>query len=144
MTRIDFHSNVANKIHYATRLVRKARAQAEPPSLVLLLENQQQLTELDNLLWTFSDTGFIAHVPASHALAGQTPVLLTDNDQVKLPHQQILVNLTRQTPHQFARFERLIEIVGQPEAEVKAGRTRYAFYKQNGHALNHFVAEAAA
>lgn len=143
MTRIDFHSNVANKIHYACRLVRKARAQSEPPPLVLLLENQQQLTELDNLLWTFSDTSFIAHVPANHALAGQTPVLLTDSDQVALPHHRILINLARHTPSQFAHFERLIEIVGLPQAEVAAGRMRYTFYKQNGHALNHFVANAA-
>jgi DNA polymerase IIIc chi subunit len=29
MTRIDFHSNVADKLHYACRLIRKARSNSK-------------------------------------------------------------------------------------------------------------------
>ena len=143
MTRIDFHSNVPDKIRYACRLVRKAMAQATPPQLVLLLEDRAQLNQVDEALWTFSAYDFLPHVSKEHPLARQTPIILTDGDTQDLPHYQILINLAKSTPAQFARFGRMFEIISQDEMDAQAGRKRYAFYKQNGYALNHVVAEAS-
>ena len=143
MTRIDFHSNVADKIRYTCRLVRKARNQAKAQPLVILLENREQLNQLDNELWVFSDIDFIPHVSADHPLAAKTPVLLTDSEQIKLPNYPILINLSRNTPAQFARYERVFEIISQDPQDAQAGRVRYGFYKQHGHTLNHIVAEAS-
>lgn len=143
MTRIDFHSNVADKIRYTCRLIRKARSQATPQPLVVLLENRQQLNLLDNELWSFSATDFIPHVAADHPLAPQTPVLLTDSEHIPLPDYPILINLTRTTPARFAHYQRVFEIISQDPQDAHAGRQRYAFYKQGGHTLNHIVAEAS-
>ncbi len=143
MTRIDFHTNVSDKISYACRLVRKARKQTPAPSLVLLLEDRLQLGRIDDALWTFSAHDFLPHVSKEHPLASQTPVILTDGDTQNLPHYQILINLSRNTPAQYARFTRVFEIVSQDEQDAQAGRKRYAFYKQNGCTLSHVVAEAA-
>lgn len=143
MTRVDFHTNVSDKISYACRLVRKARKQANAPSLVLLLEDRLQLGRMDEALWTFSAQDFLPHVSKEHPLAAQTPVILTDGDTQNLPHYQILINLSRNTPAQFARFARVFEIVSQDEQDAQAGRKRYAFYKQNGCTPSHVVAEAA-
>lgn len=139
MTRIDFHSNVPDKITYACRLVRKARA--ADCRIVLLTADRNHLAALDEALWTFSEQDFLPHVMAGDALAAQTPVVLTDTDTVELPHHQILINLSGTTPHHFARFERMFEIIASDDADKTAGRERYRFYQQRGYPLTHFVAE---
>jgi DNA polymerase-3 subunit chi len=141
MTRIDFHSNVPDKITYACRLVRKARAAKF--QVVLYGADSDQLAAIDEALWTFSDLDFIPHVLAENSLAPQTPVLLVADDSIDLPHHQILINLSNRTPAGFARFERMFEIVSSDEADKLAGRERYRFYQQRGYPLTHFVAEKA-
>ena len=49
---------------------------------------------------------------------------------------RILVNLGETVPAQFARFERLLEVVGNEDDELAAGRERYRFYRDRGYALN--------
>ena len=137
MTRIDFHSNVPDKIAYACRLVRKARA---AQCKVVLLTVPSELARLDDALWTFAEQEFLPHVVAGDALAANTPIIRTDNDDAALPHHQLLINLTEATPRHFARFERMFEIVASGDADKAAGRERYRFYQQRGYPLTHFVA----
>lgn len=141
MTRIDFHSNVPDKIAYACRLTRKARA--ADSRLVLLVKDRQELAALDQALWTFSELEFLPHVLAGDPLAPQTPIILTDRDDAELPHYHVLVNLSSGTPAHFARFERMIEIVSSDDAEKDAARDRYRFYKQRGYPLTHIEAGKA-
>ena len=141
MTRIDFHSDVPNKIAYACRLVRKAHAANY--RVVVLTRDHADLTELDQALWTFSELDFLPHVTADDPLAASTPIILTDTDEVELPHHQILVNLSASTPTHFARFERMFEIISIDDMDKSAGRERFRFYKQRGYPLTHFVAEKA-
>jgi DNA polymerase-3 subunit chi len=140
MTRVDFHSNIPDKIHYVCRLVRKAR---HAHCRIVLMGEPPQLAALDAALWTFSEHDFVPHVMAGDALAIHTPVILatTDADADALPHHQILINLTSQPPPTFARFERLFEIVATDAADIASGRDRYRFYQQRGYALTHFVAD---
>lgn len=138
MTRVDFHSNIPDKIAYVCRLVRKAY---KADCRIVVLTEPQQLPLLDAALWTFSDLDFIAHVKSDDPLASQTPVVLVDNETDALPHHQVLINLTAQTPINFARFERLFEIVSTDANDVSSGRDRYRFYQQRGYPLTHSVAE---
>src|SRR3954469_12823934 len=108
MTRIDFHTNVPDKIAYACRLVRKAWAANN--RVVLLADDEAQLAELNAAMWTFSTTDFLPHVLAGDALAAHTPIILTDSDEAELPHKELLVNLSRRTPANAAQFERMIEV----------------------------------
>ena len=139
MTRIDFHSNVPNKIAYACRLVRKARNANF--QVVILARDEAQLAELDEALWTFSEQDFLPHVMMDDALAAQTPILLTATQAMEAPHHQILINLSDTPPDHFARFERMFEVVSSDEADKSSGRERYSYYKQRGYPLTHFVAE---
>jgi DNA polymerase-3 subunit chi len=141
MTRIDFHSNVADKIAYACRLVRKARA--ANCRAVIVGSDQEQLAALDTALWTFSEQDFLPHVMADDALAAQTPIILATNDAPEFPHHEVLINLTAETPAHFARFERMLEIVSAGTDDKAAGRERYRFYQQRGYPLTHFVAESS-
>ncbi|MDR3481049.1 MAG: DNA polymerase III subunit chi [Burkholderiaceae bacterium] len=141
MTRIDFHSNVADKIGYACRLVRKARA--ADCQVVLYADDPAQLRTLDDALWTFSELDFLPHAMAGDALAASTPVILADNAAGELPHHQILINLSATTPAHFAQFERMFEIVSTEASDAGAARERYRFYQQRGYPLTHFVADKA-
>ncbi|TCK44499.1 DNA polymerase III chi subunit [Paraburkholderia sp. BL8N3] len=134
MTRIDFHSNVGDSIAYACRLVRKAYLSGQP---IVVLAEPDRLAAFDEQLWTFSPLDFVPHCMEASPLAKDTPVVLAANlDEV--PHHQILVNLGMSVPPQFARFERLLEVVGNEEQELAAGRERYRFYRDRGYALNNY------
>jgi DNA polymerase-3 subunit chi len=138
MTRIDFHTNIADKLGYACRLARKAyAAQAK---VVLLAEDAEQAAQLNEALWTIGETDFIPHVMAGDPLAVETPVIVADRDEVELPHHDMLINLTRRTPAHFARFARVFEIISTDEQDAAAGRKRYVAYKQQAYPLTHFVA----
>jgi DNA polymerase-3 subunit chi len=134
MTRIDFHSNVGDSLLYACRLIRKAYLAGQP---TIVLAEPARLRAFDEQLWTFSPLDFVPHCMADSALAAQTPIVLTENlDQV--PHYQVLLNLGAEVPAQFARFERLLEVVGNAHDELAAGRERYRFYRDRGYALNNY------
>jgi DNA polymerase-3 subunit chi len=138
MTRIDFHTNIPDKLSYACRLARKAYASGG--KLVLLTEDAAQAATLNDALWSLSETDFLPHVMAGDPLAAQTPIIVTDSDQADLPHCDMLVNLTRRAPANVDRFQRVFEIISTDEDDAAAGRKRYVAYKQQSYPLTHFVA----
>jgi DNA polymerase-3 subunit chi len=138
MTRIDFHTNIPDKLAYACRLARKAYgARAK---IVVLAESREQADALNAAMWTVSDTDFIPHVMAGDPLAPQTPIVITDNEDSELPHHDMLVNLTRRRPNNFARFARVFEIISLDADDAAQGRKRYTAYKKESYPLTHFVA----
>ncbi|WLI88146.1 DNA polymerase III subunit chi [Massilia sp. R2A-15] len=138
MTRIDFHTNIPDKLTYACRLARKAYSAGG--KLVLLAEDATQASALNEALWRISETDFLPHVMAGDPLAAQTPIIVTDSDEAELPHGDMLVNLTRRAPANVDRFQRVFEIISTDEDDAAAGRKRYVAYKQQSYPLTHFVA----
>jgi DNA polymerase-3 subunit chi len=134
MTRIDFHTNVGDSLLYACRLARKAYLAGQP---VVVLAELARLRAFDERLWTFSPLDFVPHCMADSELAGRTPIVLAA-DLDRAPHHQVLLNLGAAVPPQFARFERLLEVVGNAQEELAAGRERYRFYRDRGYALNNY------
>ena len=138
MTRIDFHTNIADKVGYACRLARKAYgARAR---LVLLAEDAAQADALDQGLWTVGETDFLPHALAGDALAACSPIIVTASIEGDFPHYDMLVNLSRATPGGLDRFQRVFEIISTDEDDAAAGRKRYVAYKQQSYPLTHFVA----
>ena len=134
MTRIDFHTNVGDSLLYACRLVRKAYQAGQQ---AVVLAEPGRLRAFDEMLWTFSPLDFVPHCVADSKLAADTPIVLT-TDVDAAPHHQVLLNLGATVPAQFARFERLLEVVGNAPDELAAGRDRYRFYRDRGYALNNY------
>ena len=134
MTRIDFHTNVGDSLLYACRLARKAYLAGQP---IVVLADAPRLREFDERLWTFSPLDFVPHCMAAQPLAARTPVVLATELEAA-PHHRVLLNLGATVPAQFARFERLLEVVGNAEDELLAGRERYRFYRDRGYALNNY------
>lgn len=134
MTRVDFYSSTQDKLETVRKLVAKSR---EVGHCVLVRATDARLVgELETYLWTHPALSFLPHVRSGHPLAPETPVLIGD-DPDTLSTPDILINLDRDTPPYFGRFERLLEVVGCDPEEIQAGRLRYKFYKDRGYALEH-------
>jgi DNA polymerase-3 subunit chi len=141
MTRIDFHTNIPDKVSYACRLARKAYG--AKAKLVLLAEDAAQAAQLNDALWTLSDVDFLPHVLAGDPLEAVTPIIVTASDSAPTPHYDMLINLTRRTPASFDRYARVFEIISTDEDDAAEGRKRYVAYKKLAHPLTHFVAAKA-
>jgi DNA polymerase-3 subunit chi len=134
MTEVSFHFNAPDKLAYACRLLRKAVGGG---ARVVVTAPANDLARLDNLLWTFSQTDFIAHVrePAEPRLLAASPVVLTESPAKELPHRQVLVNLGEQLPEGFERFERVIEVVSLDDEDRQQARGRWKQYTERGYAI---------
>lgn len=133
MTEIAFHFNVADKLLYACRLLRKAYASG---AQVAVTAEPEALDKLDHLLWSFSATEFLPHCrtgQCSGVLASKS-VLLVDSPAA-CAHHGVLVNLGMQVPFEFERFKRFIEVVSQRSDDRLAARARWTHYADQGYSM---------
>jgi DNA polymerase III subunit chi len=142
VTTVDFYFNAADAMQTACRLAGKAIAQKK--RLLVYAPEPDSAQRLDRLLWSWPAVGFVPHCAAHDALAADTPVLIAADTEAA--HAcELLLNLSRECPPHFERFDRLLEIVGDGEDERKAARARYAFYRDRGYRIrNHDLAGGAA
>lgn len=149
MARIDFHSNVADKLQYACRLTRKIWSDTpsgQPVRQIVMVGDRVDLQKLDELLWTFSSTDFLPHCFIDDEAAAETPIVLTDDFAStalnQIPHADIMIHLGMRMPQDVAalasRFPRIVEVVTVNEVERLAGRERYKAYRDLGHELHNF------
>ena len=132
MTEITFYTFADNPLDVARRVAAKAHGQGK--QVMIYAPDATVADAIDRLLWTTPALGFVPHCRDSDALAGETPVLIgTDTHEVR--QADVMINLHTEQPPAFARFERLVEIIGLDEAGVEQGRERYRFYKSRGYAL---------
>jgi DNA polymerase-3 subunit chi len=68
------------------------------------------------------------------AVAAETPIWIDERVAHDGP-AAVLVNLQRDPPPFFSRFERLAEIVSVDEDDAAAARERWKFYKARGYEL---------
>ena len=134
MTSIDFHFNAPDKLAYACRLARKVYGSGT--RAVFYASDEDTRVVFDRLLWTFSPVDFIPHCLIGSPLVDVTPLHIAGPDDVDaLKHHVVLVNLDRDQPECFSRFERMIEVVEAADADREAGRRRWKFYKDRGYPL---------
>jgi len=149
MARIDFHSNVSDKLEYACRLTRKiwsATPEGEPVRNIVMVAEKADLQQLNELLWSFSATDFLPHCFIGDEAAAETPIVLTDDFSSSalssIPHADVMIHLGMHMPADVlalvARFPRIVEVVTVNEAERLAGRERFKAYRSLGHELHNF------
>jgi DNA polymerase-3 subunit chi len=149
MARIDFHSNVGDKLEYACRLTRKiwsATQEGQAVRPIVIVGDKADLKKLDELLWTFSSIDFLPHCFIEDEAAAETPIILTDSFSSPalgdIPHADVLIHLGMRMPPDVPalveRFPRIVEVVTVNEAERLAGRERFKAYRDLGHELHNF------
>lgn len=131
--KIDFHFGVDHRLHYACRVVRKARAAGM--TVLAYAADAAALARFDTALWTFSPLEFLPHVYADSPLADVTPIVLT-LEAGSAPARQVLLNLDDEAPPSFDRwffrFERVIEIVSLDDDDRSRARLRFRRYRECG------------
>ncbi len=135
MTKVDFYTGAEDKLRTACQLSHKAMQNGL--RVLLHVPDEQALDALDALLWHYPATAFIPHCRSRDAAAADMPVVL-GCDAETLPHSELLISLHTACPPFFSRFERVIEIVGLEEEEVRLGRQRFGFYRDRGYEMRHF------
>jgi DNA polymerase-3 subunit chi len=136
MTEITFHFNVAERMPYACRLLRKAARQG---ANVAVTGAGDTLSRLDRELWSFDPVSFVPHVrlrtgaPVPDRLR-PTKVWLVE-DALAAPHHDVLVNLGAGSPVGFESYSKLIEIVTAAEADRAAARVRWKHYANRGYPI---------
>ena len=132
-TEVVLHFNVASKVAYTCKLLRKASLAG---ARLAVLGLPEVLARLDVELWAMGPQDFVAHVrtPSTAQALQRSPVTLCD-DAAQALDCSVLVNLGAQLPAGFEGFARLIEIVSQDDADRQAARTRWKHYANRGYAI---------
>lgn len=132
MPEIAFHFNAPDKLAYACRFARKALRNG---ARLAILGPQPALQTLDGMLWSMAPQDFVAHVMqgADAQVWSLSPVVLV-HDLLNLPHAEVLLNLGRDVPDGFERFQRVIEVVSAVDAHDRAqARQRWRQYQNQGY-----------
>jgi DNA polymerase-3 subunit chi len=132
VTEIIFYTFADNPLDVARRVAAKAHGQGK--QVMIYTPDPAVADHIDRLLWTTPALGFVPHCRDTDALASETPVLIGSNVDT-LRTADVMINLHHEQPPAFARFERLVEIIGQDDAGREQGRERYRFYQTRGYAL---------
>lgn len=132
MTRINFYHDAQDRHLTACKVV--AKAVQQKLRVLIYARDAGVIRHVDQLLWSWQADGFLPHCPAGHPLAAQTPILLSQ-DCAAPGDVEVLVNLDPEYPSGFARFQRLVEIIGVDENERSSGRQRYRFYRERGYPI---------
>ncbi|MBI1174789.1 MAG: DNA polymerase III subunit chi [Sideroxydans sp.] len=136
MTKVDFYTGAEDKLRTACRLSHKAMQNGM--RVLLHAPDEATAAALDKLLWNYPATAFIPHCRSHEAEAAAMPVVLGHDEKTTPPHSELLISLHHECLPFFSRFERVIEIVGQHEDDVRLGRERFGFYRDRGYELRHF------
>jgi len=132
VTRIDFYHGAEDRLQVACRLAAKAMRQRL--RVLVYAPDGDTARTIDRMLWTTPPIGFVPHCMVHDRLAPETPVLI-GTDAEAMPHDDVLLNLGADRPAHFARFQRLVEIVGREPADRAAARERFKFYRERGYQI---------
>ena len=135
MSEVFFYHGASDRIAAACALLSGAYAKQKP--VVVYAREPQVADAIDRALWTHAQLSFVPHVRAESPLAAETPILIARQlDQ--LPQSERLMNLSRDIPPGFERFQSLIEVVGQDEDDRDAARERVRRYRELGCTVRYF------
>lgn len=137
MKQVDFYliSNRVNDAKYklASRLCNKLQRQQQ--SSLVVTENTQATAELDRVMWSFSDTSFLAHDTLSD-VQSEALVQIGDHNSVSPMvlerEHDVLINLSSSIPMFNHHFSRIAEIVEADDESKAAARSRYKSYQGEG------------
>lgn len=136
MTRVDFYIlsdvDLQASMRFACRLGLKGFQAGHP--VHIHVDDDSSMSEIDQLMWSYPKDRFVPHC----RLVEGKP---TSDAPIQIGHttpkteEGLLINLSREVPAFFGRFDRVAEII--VGATKTLGRDRYKYYRDRGYPLHH-------
>ena len=140
MKQVDFYL-VTNHVKQA-RLKMASRfcnkLQKMQKRILVVSDDPTSSEELRNVMWSYSDTSFLAHDHISETNTPSSIQLLEAsvfNNALVESEYDVLVSLCDEVPQFIHHFERIAEFVAAEEDSKVAGRLRYKKYQSEGFEL---------
>jgi DNA polymerase III subunit chi len=115
---------------FSCRLIEKAHRLGH--QVLVAVDSVADAEYLDDLLWRFNPESFVPHRRLDAQDQPPAPIEITANQECG-EHHDVLVNLSRQVPEHFSRFQRLSEVVIQDPLVLQSTREHFSFYKSRGY-----------
>lgn len=133
MTEVSFHFNIADRAQHLERLVRKVVR--EQRTMVVLCPNNSHAATRAQLHQAEPESFWgIATQNDPVEVVQRSAIVLSDTTE-QMPHHDILVNCTRELVAGFERYDKLIELVDDNEADKQAARDRWRHYSHRGYTI---------
>jgi len=136
LTRVDFYILEDNgsdaRQRFACRLAEKAWQQGN--KVYIHTGDPALSSQLDELLWTFSQGSFVPHGLDTDPAADEAEIHIGHGDEPR-HHDEVLINLGSEVPLFFSRFQRVAEVIDGDEQNRLQGRERFRFYRDRGYPL---------
>jgi len=140
MTNVDFYilpdnsNNASDYRHFACRLTEKALSLGN--HVYIQVDDVAEADRINTLLWTFRDASFVPHQLESENTINSPVVIGWSNQFPATIRPNLLINLSMQIPGFHDKFERIAEIVSEPEQRRQIIRQHYSQYKKAGLSLD--------
>ena len=134
-TRVDFAFDADHRVQQAARSI--LRHVARGSRLFVYCDDPERTNQIDQALWTASDTSFVPHERLLQEGASELPVYLVDQAAWPLVAMRArepdwLVNLDDQCPPEPTLFTRVLEIVSSDPSDRQQARDRWRQYQAMG------------
>ena len=128
---VFYHCTISPILKVLPRLVSKIYATGV--RVLVICQNEAQLKEADEVLWTFSTKEFLPHATSQGMQVSEQPILLSLDGQ-NLNNANVVVTLTNKEIELTSGFEKsLYMFYGNPdESEVGVPMSLYSKYKSSG------------
>jgi len=137
MKQVDFYlisNQVADaKYKLASRLSNKLQRLNQ--SALIITDDENATTELDRVMWSFSDTSFLVHERFDEPeLSANFQIGDASSVSPKLLERSynVLINISSEIPIFNHHFTRIAEIVAPDDESKTAARVRYKRYQTEG------------
>jgi len=90
---------------------------------------------MDDIMWTFNDTSFLAHAIQGDTSDSDAPVII--GHRTSAANAFLLINLGDELPENIQCYERIAEIINDAPENLKQGRARYSAYKKEAYPLHY-------
>ena len=105
------------------------RALRSPRQLYVHARDEAHATEVSHWLW--QGHHFLPH--GLHGADSADQAIIIGHGTDPGGHHDILVNLDREIPDHFSRFQRVVELVSGDDASRTLSREKWTFYKHRGY-----------
>jgi len=136
LTQVFFYHGASDKLAAACALI--SGSYAKKKAMLVYAPDSAIADGIDRLLWTNAQLSFIPHCRTDSPLASETPILIADEMPTQPTQNERLMNLGRDIPPGFSRFQSLVEVVGQDEEDRLAARDRVKSYREQGYEVQYF------